>query len=116
MIDAFSSDAIPVHLLTQEAFKIYQQKITPNGGILIHISNRHLNIGPVIYANAISLNQMLFMLLTNDDLENAQYAANWIFLTQNLEWVKNLKNWRFNPMTYTITWTDDYSNIVSILR
>jgi spermidine synthase len=116
VIDAFSSDAIPVHLLTQEAFKIYQQKITPNGGILIHISNRHLNIGPVIYANAISLNQMLFMLLTNDDLENSQYAANWIFLTQNLEWVKNLTNWRFNPMTYQITWTDDYSNIVSILR
>jgi spermidine synthase len=116
VIDAFSSDAIPVHLLTQEAFKIYQQKITPNGGMLIHISNRHLNIGPVIYANAISLNQALFMLSTNDDLQNAQYGANWIFLTQNLEWVKNLKNWRFNPMTYAITWTDDYSNIVSILR
>jgi spermidine synthase len=116
VIDAFSSDAIPVHLLTQEAFKIYQQKITPNGGILIHISNRHLNIGPVIYTNAMSFNLALFTLITNDDLENAQYGASWIFLTQNLEWIKNLKNWQFNPMTYAITWTDDYSNIVSILR
>jgi spermidine synthase len=116
VIDAFSSDAIPVHLLTQEAFKIYQQKITPNGGILIHISNRHLNIGPVIYANAISLNQALFMLNTSDDLKNGQYGTNWVFLTQNIAWVKNLKNWRFNPMTNPMNWTDDYSNIVSILR
>lgn len=59
VIDAFSSDAIPVHLLTLEAFKTYQQKLRPQGGILIHITNRHLNLGPVIYANATRLNEIL---------------------------------------------------------
>jgi len=48
VLDAFSSDAIPIHLLTAEAFALYERKLAPNGVILMHLSNRYLDLVPVV--------------------------------------------------------------------
>ena len=52
ILDAFSSDAIPVHLLTREAFAIYRSRLAPHGELLIHGSNRHLDLVPIVAAGA----------------------------------------------------------------
>src|SRR5690606_28665019 len=52
VLDAFSSDSIPVHLLTAEAFALYVSHLKPGGVICVHISNRHLDLRPVVVANA----------------------------------------------------------------
>src|SRR5262249_34009899 len=56
MVDAFSSDAIPVHLITKEAIQLYLQKLTPHGVIALHISNRYLDLEPVTAVLAMELN------------------------------------------------------------
>ena len=50
MIDAFSSDAIPIHLITREAVEMYFQKLAPGGLLVVHVSNRHLRLEPVLAA------------------------------------------------------------------
>ncbi len=52
VVDAFSSDAIPVHLMTTEALALYQNRLKPGGAILFHISNRNMDLGPVVTATA----------------------------------------------------------------
>ena len=52
VLDAFSSDAVPVHLLTQEAFDLYASKLSPGGAIMVHVSNRYLDLEPVVAASA----------------------------------------------------------------
>ena len=56
IVDAFSSDAIPVHLLTKQAVEMYLQKLAPHGYLLIHISNRYLKLAPVVARIAEALN------------------------------------------------------------
>lgn len=79
VIDAFSSDAIPVHLLTLEAFTLYQQKITEDGGILIHLSNRHMKLLPVINAAGRSLELMVLYLNNKGILSLGQFDSQWAF-------------------------------------
>src|SRR5215203_5951905 len=55
VLDAFSSDAIPVHLLTKEALEIYRRKLTPDGLIVYHLSNRHMNLVPFVARTAAEL-------------------------------------------------------------
>ena len=52
VLDAFSSDSIPIHLLTKEAFEIYLEHLTPGGAIAVHISNRDLDLSPVAFGLA----------------------------------------------------------------
>ncbi|HEV8058804.1 MAG TPA: fused MFS/spermidine synthase, partial [Gemmataceae bacterium] len=52
IVDAFSSDAVPIHLITRQAFELYLQKLTPDGVLLIHVSNHYLNLDPVVGNNA----------------------------------------------------------------
>jgi spermidine synthase len=116
IIDAFSSDAIPTHLLTLEAFQLYQKKLKKNGGLLIHISNRHLNLTPVIKANAYILKDMLFKIEGEDNENTNEFGSTWLFLTKNPQWAEKVQNMKFDISTQSLLWTDNYSNIVPILN
>lgn len=119
ILDAFSSDAIPVHLLTLEAFQLYQQKLTKDGTILINASNRHIQILPVITAIAHQLN---FILLYKKHAGNpalGQLASQWILLTTNESTAFNLmekEQWSFSPVQKTLLWTDNYSNLLPLIK
>lgn len=118
IMDAFSSDAIPVHLLTLEAFSLYQKKLTSNGAILINISNRHLNVLPVITAAAHQLN--LIMLHQHDagNTQLGQFPSQWVLLTRSDQLaneIMHVSNWHFVTNQTSMLWTDDYSNIIPLL-
>jgi spermidine synthase len=79
-VDAFSSDAIPVHLLTLEAFELYFRHLKPEGLLAVHISNQHLNLEPVVGAAAARLGKEAVVINSNDDRENGIVSATWVIL------------------------------------
>ncbi|MGQ3888857.1 spermidine synthase [Legionella sp. CNM-1927-20] len=120
VIDAFSSDAIPTHLLTYEAFQLYKQTLSENGLLLVHISNRHLNLLPVLTAMGQKLD---WIVLNNNDLgepKKGQLSSQWVLLTSNEPFaatvVRNLAGWKLVTNQKTMLWTDNYSNIIPLLK
>ena len=124
VLDAFSSDAVPIHLLTKEAIDLYLSKLTVGGRLAMHISNNYLDLRPVIAALAQNAN---LVCLTNDDLPaqmvNAgefQDPATWVVLARREEDLASLRQhpqWhRLAANTAHKLWTDDYSNILSVFR
>jgi hypothetical protein len=117
IIDAFTSDAIPTHLLTQEAIAIYIQKLKSDGLLLFHLSNRHIDLLPILQ----SVSQKHSLYLYEKQFKGKhkfQMDANWAIITSN-ELVKKalLKdNWQNKNSISDIVWTDDYSNILPLLK
>lgn len=119
VMDAFTSDAIPVHLLTIEAFALYQKKITLDGVILVNISNRHLRVLPVLTAAARRLDMIVLQKQQADNSHLGQLASNWALLTTNEALAGRLlteQGWRFVADSEARLWTNDYSNIAPLLK
>lgn len=119
-LDAFSSDAIPVHLLTREAFESYFRHLKPDGVIAVHISNRHLDLKPVVGEMA-RLFEVPAVLVESDDYGGAGDAsADWVLMTRNREFLAlDAIRSAAAPIAGTYRpvrlWTDDYSNLFEIL-
>ncbi|QDP73489.1 spermidine synthase [Legionella israelensis] len=119
VVDAFSSDAIPVHLLTREAFTLYRQKMTEDGAILVNISNRHLELLPVLTASGRANDLIVLELVHKGDKRLGQFDSQWVLLTLNEPLAFQLINrfgWRFVADNSTYLWTDDYSNLIPLLK
>ncbi len=136
VIDAFSSDAIPVHLLTYEAVKLYSEKLAPDGVLCIHTSNRHLNL--VLPGVDIAVKLGMHYRYGDDRSDRGatgHTGSNYLMLAWDpkaLEFpVKNAPNFEQRSKVYADSkvewleprshqgaylWTDDYSNIVRIMR
>ncbi len=121
MIDAFSSDAIPVHLLTREAVELYFQKLQPHGVVLLHISNRHLDLEPVVAAIAHDLGLVAWLKqesLTPDGLAKGHSGSTVIVLARRDADLGSLPadGWtQVSGDSAVAAWTDDYSNILGLL-
>src|SRR5262249_24799028 len=124
IVDAFSSDAIPIHLMTREAMELYARKIGPNGMVVLHLSNRHLELASVV-AGIAQANGLVSRLndSQSDNTDDDEYRfgstvaaiahndEDFGALTQSKYWVKQSAD----PTARV--WTDDYSNVVgAILR
>jgi len=122
-VDAFSSDAIPVHLITREALETYERHMKPDGIVAFHVSNRFLDLIPVVARLAKELN--LHAVLVSDDPEDEEKSirsrSDWVLVARDEKALKapaiveagatpaeDRPQWR--------TWTDDYSNLVQILK
>jgi spermidine synthase len=122
VIDAYSSDAIPIHLATLEAMAIYKAKLAPHGVVTMHISNRHLELGSVV-AGIAAANGLKTWVWTNPDDRNdpANYvvASDVVIAAERAEDIGALageKTWApLLPNSAVRTWTDDYSNIAGAL-
>lgn len=129
-LDAFSSDSIPLHLLTKEAFATYRRALKPNGLLLVHISNRYIDLNPVVAAEA-KKNGWLAALRHDSPTEalinKGDRASQWIALspdaeklaqlTGKLDTVKNryhdTDQWlKLDPPGKTSPWTDDYASVL----
>jgi len=73
----FSSDAIPVHLLTREAFALYFQHLKTDGVLAVHVSNKHLNLQPIVQMAADAMGKLTTVTDTNDEDDNAAFGATW---------------------------------------
>ena len=123
VLDAFSSDAIPVHLLTQEAVELYMSRLRTDGVVAVHISNRYLKLEPVLAA--LAQQRGLFALANFDgripvaDANKGRMASHWVLLARSREPLAHLSGqpgW-YSPKTNERVkpWTDDYSNILQAL-
>ncbi len=124
VMDAFSSDSIPVHLITTEAVKLYLTKLSKNGIIAVNISNRYLNVEPVLAALAENLNLAALRQLEKEisPTEKAigKSASHWVIFSQNRDNFGKLnvdRRWQVLAKTKNAPlWTDEYSNIFRLLR
>jgi hypothetical protein len=117
----FSSDSIPMHLMTQEAFSLYLSRLAPDGALVMHISNRHLRLAPVVAQLAAS--QGLTALQQIDAMgpgrPEGKSESHWIVMSRNrgdLDALASDRRWQ--PLVAgasTPLWTDDFSSILSVL-
>ncbi len=121
-MDAFSSDAIPVHLITREALGVYLRHMKPDGIVAFHVSNRYLSLVPVVAR--LAKEHGVHVTLVSDkgkDDDDDKTTTDWVLVSRDRRALdaKEIKaasaeapdeeeGWR--------TWTDDYSNLVQILR
>lgn len=120
ILDAFSSDSIPVHLLTKEAVNLYFSKLNRNGVLLIHITNRYVNLAPVL-AKLADENGFSDRLRDDDaDAEIGKDGSTWVLLARNendLGGISRNDDWtKIEPRNSAAAWTDDFSNILSVFK
>jgi hypothetical protein len=124
VLDAFSGDSIPTHLLTREALALYLTKLAPNGVLAFHISNRYLDLQGVLgnLARDASLTCLINgdAEVSEDERREGKFASWWVVMARNandLEALRRKPGWRvLQAEPGSRVWTDDFSNIVSILR
>ncbi len=119
IIDAFSGDSVPVHLLTCEAIEEYIMHTTDTGLVLFHISNRYFNLIPLLYSNAEALNLYCAISGSRDSKGNGiECPTLWVALTKDADTYKKISalKWVSNKFKKIRPWTDQYSNLLSIFK
>lgn len=117
-LDAFSGDAIPAHLLTQEAFEVYKRHLKPDGVLVVHISNLYFDLAPVVAAAADRVRLQGVQVVSDGDDEQGTSAANWVVFA------RDLSRPEFQPVREAgedlaprrILWTDTFSNLLQVLK
>lgn len=119
-MDAFSSDSVPVHLLTAEAYRTYLRHLNPRGVMAINITNRYLNLEPVV-AEAARANGFQGIVVDDVGEDESYYSAStWVLLSRapfsDADFGDHFAVSKLRPKPGFRAWTDDYSNIVQILQ
>jgi hypothetical protein len=126
VLDAFSGDAIPSHLITTQAFEVYRRHLSPEGVIAAHVSNKHLDLRPLLAAIAQRFGWQTTAIEYDPDEDDhprppkAASASDWVLLTTNRKFLADpfvklapggpLEDYHNPPL-----WTDDYSNLLELL-
>ncbi|GIW82201.1 MAG: hypothetical protein KatS3mg105_4008 [Gemmatales bacterium] len=122
VVDAFSSDAIPFHLITKEALELYLKRLKPDGIVAFHISNRYLNLRPVVANLAAAVDPPVVGLVANDE-ENwftGKAGSTWVIVARRQEdFGRLVRDSRWEPLEphrdeRVGVWTDDFSNLLSV--
>jgi hypothetical protein len=118
-VDAFSSDSIPVHLLTKEAMELYFHHLQPDGILAVHISNRYLNLQPVLAGETQALGKIARVIDTEDDEDTDVFGATWVLITSPATGFQGEELTNTAPLAPKVSvrlWTDDYSNLFKNLK
>lgn len=118
VLDAFSGDAIPVHLLTQQAFEIYFRQLRPGGIIAVHVTNKYLDLASVVQEIAASLGKQTLFIHSAADGQRATYEADWRLVAEDRAALRNFEPLSRPPVAARRLqpWTDQYSNLFQILK
>ena len=121
VVDAFSSDAIPTHLLTAECGRLYQRLLAPGGALLFHISNRSLDLLPVVEGLARHISFQTLALHRPGDADQGGKTSTWVLLTQNETLLSDdslVKAAKRPPGPHhgPLLWTDDFSSLWPVLQ
>lgn len=119
VLDAFSGDAIPVHLLTTEAMRIYKRHLKPDGKMAIHISNLYFDLKSIVLGLAES--QQMHCCFANGQEEESPnaYESTWAILSSDEKWLSHFletEPTHTKNYTKTILWTDDKNNLFEALK
>jgi hypothetical protein len=120
VVDAFSGDAIPLHLLTAEAVAIYKRHLVPGGILAFHISNQHVDLEPEIVQLAKSAGMQATRISSPINDERGEFSATWMLVSGNAAFfaTPEIFNHSHAPVANPKVplWTDDYSSLLPILR
>jgi protein-L-isoaspartate O-methyltransferase len=122
VLDAFSSGTIPIHLMTHEALELYLERLAPGGALLFHISNRHLELAPVLGAHARDLGLAALEWIDvrdDEDVERGIFGSHWVLIAPPHEGLAYIPRAGWRPLALpegTRAWTDDFSDLLSVQR
>jgi spermidine synthase len=120
VVDAFSGDAIPVHLLTREAIALYMRQLRPNGILAVHVSNQYLNLPPIVREEADYAGMKSVLVSSDDDEDIGVYSADWVLVTNNDDFLQLPKVAEaaaiITPLPGLRLWTDDYNSLLPLLK
>jgi hypothetical protein len=122
VLDAFSSDYIPAHLLTREALQLYQQRLTDDGVLAFQITSRYVNLAPVLagLARDAGLLGVLWHGTPQEEQRPFKARSDWVLLARRPEHLgKLVEDQRWLPVSLdgvAAVWTDDYYNVIGTLR
>ncbi|MBM3141193.1 MAG: hypothetical protein FJZ92_13570 [Chloroflexi bacterium] len=121
VLDAFNSDAVPVHLLTEQARRSYVDTLAPDGILVFNVSNLYLDLVPVVRGLADSAGWGAYRFQGRPDSAKGLFFSDWVVVTRNEAWLADaevkrwLIEWRADEPA-VIRWTDDYSNLLRVLK
>lgn len=123
VVDAFTGDSIPVHLLTLEAFKLYFRHLKADGTLAVHISNKYLDLQPVVERAANALGKKTIFVDNEENTDQEIFSSSWI-LVESSEGSLEEKTKELSPDDVSTSpserhirlWTDDYSNLFQVLK
>jgi hypothetical protein len=125
VIDAFSSDSIPVHIITREAFDLYASKLAPGGILAANISNAYLDLAPVLVRTAQDLGWSCIMQIDTprsaaEQLMSNRMNSRWVVMARQMSdmgWLPTTGKWTKPVLKKPIRpWTDDYANVLGTLQ
>jgi hypothetical protein len=120
-VDAFSGDAIPIHLLTRECFDLYLQHLAPGGVLAIHVSNHYLDLAPVIRHLAADRSLLPILVKAPPAPEYGNVGSTWVVVTGDPDFARLAATWpEYLPWSSSPDrgplWTDDFSSIFRVIR
>ena len=126
VVDAFSGDAIPLHLLTREAIALYCRHLAPGGVLAFHVSNQYLDLAPEVALLAASQGLRAVSVQSLPNEQKGAFASSWILVTNNLAFLDQpeiakvakpiVRRTRSSSSARVRLWTDDFSSLLPILR
>lgn len=122
VLDAFASDVVPMHLLTREAIRVYLSRLRPGGVLLMHISNRFFDLGPIVGVMARDAGLAVLQRhdLDPDDMEvTGKFGSHWAVLARadaDIGALRDVAGWESLAPGGMRAWTDDYSSVLPLLR
>ena len=120
VVDAFSGDSIPVHLLTRQAFSLYLRHLKPDGIVAVHISNKYLNLLPVVDGAAQWLHKEAMIIQNQPDNRQGVYRARWVLIGNHPGFLNQptikTAGLLLTPKDDQQLWTDDYSSVFRLLK
>ncbi len=120
VVDAFSGDAIPIHLLTTEALALYRRHLTPNGILAFHISNQHVDLAPAIGLLAASAGMQARRVSTGSIQQPGEFFSSWMLVTADPDFFGQPELFAVARLPESRpglkVWTDDYSALMPLIR
>lgn len=122
IVDAFNSDAIPLHLLTREAFSLYLKKLKPDGLLALHVTNRNIDLLGQLQQLASALNLSAVSMVDTDDSLAGKFASHWVLfsssnhISQKIVGPSAVTCWRIPSVSSPKPWSDDWNNLLSVIR
>jgi hypothetical protein len=119
-VDAFSSDSIPMHLITLECFEVYKQHLAEGGILAMHVSNRYMDLTSVVRGAAEVLGMDALQISSPNDNSQGASAATWVLVTNNRAFINSpairdaVTPWTDEDPA-PLVWTDDFASLKSVL-
>ena len=121
VLDAFGSDAIPVHLLTREALQLYTQKLKPGGVLLFNVSNRYVGLAPILAREAAATGMVSYERIDpQGDPAARKFPSDWVVIAPSADVLSDLPTrpgwFQLHADGHAPLWTDDFNDVLSVTR